>query len=168
MTRIESFLEGVESLLKWMCVALVIGLTLVVFLSVVFRYALSNPLEWVDEVVGFFILGLTYFGSAMACGRRSQIYVEVLESALKGSPRALLWARIITDGITMVALSLMVYVGFQLCLSCEAQKTEILMLSYFWVYMIMPVGVAFMLLMMLKRLIFEMRSDVHTESSAAH
>ena len=62
------------------------GAGVLVFSSVLFRYLFNNPLEWADEVVGFFILGLTYFGSAVACGRRSQIYVEILESALKKKP----------------------------------------------------------------------------------
>jgi hypothetical protein len=86
MNTFDAVLQRVEHSLKWICMALVIGLAVLVFSSVLFRYLLNNPLEWADEVVGFFILGLTYFGSAVACGRRSQIYVEILESALKKNP----------------------------------------------------------------------------------
>ena len=105
------FLDRVDHSLKWVCTALVIGLALLVFSSVLFRYLLNSPIEWADEVVGFFILGLTYFGSAVACSRRSQIYVEILESALKKAPGALRWVRIAVDTVVMIALVAMVFVG---------------------------------------------------------
>ncbi|MBI5581876.1 MAG: TRAP transporter small permease [Deltaproteobacteria bacterium] len=168
MTTLDRLLEELERVLKWICVALVVGLSVLVFLSVFLRYLFNSPLEWADEVVGFFILGLTYFGSAVACGRRSQIYVELLESFLKKKPGALRWVRVLTDGVVMIALVLMVLVGLQLCVDCRTQKTGILMLSYFWVYMIMPVGVAFMLLMMVKRLKFDLQRGFVTDNSAAH
>jgi TRAP-type C4-dicarboxylate transport system permease small subunit len=62
----------------------------------------------------------------------------------------------------------MVFVGFQLCVECRTQKTGILVLSYFWVYMIMPVGVGFMVLMMIKKLIEDLRKGLETNSSKAH
>jgi TRAP-type C4-dicarboxylate transport system permease small subunit len=168
MNTFDTILQRVEHSLKWICMALVIGLAVLVFSSVLFRYLLNNPLEWADEVVGFFILGLTYFGSAVACGRRSQIYVEILESALKKNPGALRWVRVIIDSIVMMTLILMVFVGFQLCVDCRTQKTGILVLSYFWVYMIMPVGVGFMVLMMIKKLVKDLRKGFEANTSKAH
>ena len=168
MKTFDILFKKVEHSLKWICMALVIGLAVLIFSSVLFRYLFNSPLEWADEMVGFFILGLTYFGSAVACGRRSQIYVELLESALKKSPGALRWVRVIIDGIVMITLMLMVFVGFQLCVDCRTQKTGILVVSYFWVYMIMPVGVGFMVLMMIKRLIQDLRKGLETNSSIAH
>jgi TRAP-type transport system small permease protein len=168
MHAFDLFFERVGHSLKWICTGLVVGLALLVFFSVLLRYLFNNPLEWADEVVGFFILGLTYFGSAVACGRRSQIYVEILETALKKNPGALRWVRVIIDGIVMIVLILMVFVGFQLCVDCKTQKTGILVLSYFWVYMIMPVGVGFMVLMMIKRLIQDLRKGIESNSSTAH
>lgn len=168
MAIIDGFLEGVERLLKQVCLFLVIGLSVLVFLSVFFRYLFNSPIDWADEVVGFFILGLTYIGSAVACGRRSQIYVEILESVLKKKPGALKWLRIVTDAVVMIVLTLMAYVGMQLCIDCRAQKTGILLLSYFWVYLIMPVGVSFMVLMMIKRLKTDVRKGFGAVSRAAH
>ena len=168
MAMIDGFLEEVEHFLKRMCLILVIGLSILVFTSVFLRYLFNSPLEWADEVVGFFILGLTYFGSAVACGRRSQIYVELLESSLKKKPGALKWLRIVTDAIVMIVLALMVFAGLQLCIDCRTQKTGILLLSYFWVYLIMPVGVAFMVLMMIKRLRMDMQKGFGADGRAAH
>jgi TRAP-type C4-dicarboxylate transport system permease small subunit len=167
MAITDSFLEGVERLLKRVCLVLVIGLSVLVFCSVFFRYLFNSPIEWADEVVGFFILGLTYFGSAVACSRRSQIYVEILESALKGKLGALRVIRIVTDTVTVITLALMVFVGFQLCIDSRAQKTGILLLSYFWVYLFMPVGASFMILMMIKRLRMDLRKGFCAEDPAA-
>ena len=50
----------------------------------------------------------------------------------------------------IVLKALMVFVGLQLCIDCRTQKTGILLLSYFWVYL-MCQRVAFMILMMIKR-----------------
>jgi TRAP-type C4-dicarboxylate transport system permease small subunit len=166
METFFSLLDRVERSLKWVCTALVIGLAALVFSSVMFRYLLNNPIDWADEVVGFFILGLTYFGSAVACSRRSQIYVELVESALKKKPGALRWVRISVDTVVMIALIAMMFVGLQLCIDCRTQKTGILVLSYFYVYLIMPIGVSFMILMMIKKLIQDTRRCVEPKNAA--
>ena len=83
--------------------ALVIGLGVLVFSSVMFRYFFNSPIEWADEVVGFFILGLTYCGSqwpgpqvADLCGD-SGISFEEETGALR-------WVRISVDTVVMVTL----------------------------------------------------------------
>jgi len=158
MKKSLAFLDGVERSLKWVCMGLVVGLTVLVFASVLCRYLLNAPIEWSDEVVGFFILALTYFGSAAACSRRSQIYVELLESTLKTHPAALRWVRLSVDLVVMLALAAMVAVGLQLCVDCQSQRTGILVLSYFYVYLIMPLGVTFMVLMIIRKLILDRRT----------
>jgi TRAP-type C4-dicarboxylate transport system permease small subunit len=163
-----SWLERIETGLKWLNMALVVGLTTLVFLAVLLRYALNYPLQWSDEVVGLLILALTYFGAALGSANKRHIYVEILESWLcRGHPGANRVVRVLTDLVTMAALGVMVGVGFHLALESQEQKTGILVLSYFWVYLVMPTGVALMVLMTLKRLLEDLQPAAVCPTPAA-
>ena len=104
----------------------------------------------------------------MACSRRSQIYVEIVESALRRNQGRCDGCESAVDTVVMIALVTMVFVGFHLCVDCRTQKTGILVLSYFYVYLIMPVGVSFMILMMIKKLIQDTRKGLEPKTVAAH
>ena len=156
MDTIMSALEKMEWLIKWLCVALVISLAALVFIYVIMRYFFNNPIVWYDEVVSMIIMGLTYFGSALASANRGHIYVEIVEDALiRKFPTLGRFWRALTDCVVFVFLLLVVWIGFQLAFESKDQITGVLLLSYFWIYLILPVGVICMLLMTAKSIIKE-------------
>jgi len=139
--------------LQWLCLGLVTGLTVMVFFKVFFRYVLNSPIVWSDEVIMMLMLCLTYFGAALAVNRGGHISVELLETILGGkASRAARILRRINDIVTVVLLAVVIFFGVKLSLYSRDQQTDILLLSYFWIYIILPIGLLIMIIMTAKKI----------------
>ena len=64
----------------------------VVFMSVIYRYFLHNPLQWSDEVAQILLVALTFLGGAAALGRGEHLGVTVLRSRLSERSQDILQA----------------------------------------------------------------------------
>lgn len=64
--------NGLERLLEIVCVALMVGLAVLVVVAVMFRTA-GSSLTWYDEVAAIMLAWLTYFGAALATLRRAHL-----------------------------------------------------------------------------------------------
>ena len=56
----------------------------VVFLNVIFRYFLSNPLQWGDEVAIAVLIAITFMGAALALYRSEHLGVRAFRNRLTG------------------------------------------------------------------------------------
>lgn len=75
----------------------------VVFIGVIFRYFLNNPLQWTNEVAISTLLAVTFLGGALALHRDEHIHVEALRSRLRGNvaacvDAAILWVVLLVSG----------------------------------------------------------------------
>lgn len=156
MKKLEDLFQLLVKSLSWLCFSLIIGLTVVVFFKVFFRYVLDNPIVWSDEVIMILMLCLTYFGAAFAAHRGSHINVDLMEVILKKKhPRSIKILRGFNDIITIVVLIIVLVYGVKLSIYSRDQQTDILLLSYFWIYIILPVGLLFMIIMTAKKMLEE-------------
>ena len=156
MKKIDTIYQFLVNFLQWLCLGLVIGLTVMVFFKVFFRYVLNNPIVWSDEIIMILMLCLTYFGAALAAYRGGHINVEILESMLGGKKsRGGRILRRINDIITVLLLTIVSYFGVKLSLYSRDQQTDILLLSYFWIYIVLPIGLFFMVVLIIKKIIDE-------------
>jgi hypothetical protein len=49
----------------------------VVFISVIYRYALHNPLDWAEELASALMVTLIFLGAASVLGRRKHVGIDV-------------------------------------------------------------------------------------------
>jgi tripartite ATP-independent transporter DctM subunit len=77
----ERVVAGVTAAL---CAVILAGGVGVVFLDVVFRYFLSDPLQWSDEVAIAVLIAITFLGGALALYRSEHLGVRSLRNALTG------------------------------------------------------------------------------------
>jgi tripartite ATP-independent transporter DctM subunit len=77
----ERLLAGLVSTL---CALILLGGVGVVFASVVFRYAVGDPLEWADEVAVAVLIAITFLGGALTLHRREHLGVLALRNRLDG------------------------------------------------------------------------------------
>ena len=149
----ERLFNLTSAIVRWMCLALLLGLTVIVFAKVLFRYLFNSPLIWSDEVIMLALLALTYFGAALAAESRSHISVEIAENILKRwNTQALKIYHLISDIFIIVILFIVIYFGVNISIYSRNQQTDILLFSYFWVYIVMPVGIVFMILLISRRI----------------
>ncbi|MEZ5931694.1 MAG: TRAP transporter small permease subunit [Alphaproteobacteria bacterium] len=74
-----------ERFLEIVCIALMVGLAVIVVVAVIYRTA-GSSLSWYDEVAAIMLAWLTYYGAALAALRRAHLGFPGLYAA---SPPAL-------------------------------------------------------------------------------
>ena len=57
-----------------------------------------------------------------------------------------------------VLLTVVMFFGVKLSLYSRDQQTDILLLSYFWIYIVLPIGLLFMILMIIKKIMEEWKA----------
>jgi TRAP-type transport system small permease protein len=72
MSAVRRVRQLVERLLEAVCIALMLGLAVVVVLAVIFRKA-GASLVWYDEIAAIMLAWLTYYGAALAALRRAHL-----------------------------------------------------------------------------------------------
>jgi TRAP-type C4-dicarboxylate transport system permease small subunit len=75
LARLDAAAEAVAA-------ALMGGLSLLVFVGVVYRYVLLSPLAWVEEVVRFCLVWVTFVGTYLAMRRGQHIAMELVHDHL--------------------------------------------------------------------------------------
>jgi TRAP-type C4-dicarboxylate transport system permease small subunit len=85
VSALRALRTGLERLLEAVCVALMVGLAVVVVVAVTYRKA-GHSLVWYDEIAAIMLAWLTYYGAALAALRRAHLGFPGLVNA---SPPAL-------------------------------------------------------------------------------
>jgi TRAP-type C4-dicarboxylate transport system permease small subunit len=85
-TRALRFLDRLTAALcrlgVWLAAALLLLSLSLVGYSVVMRYFMNRPIPWVDELVGYLLVGLVMLAAADALRRGEHIAVDLLSSRL--------------------------------------------------------------------------------------
>ena len=71
-------------LLKWLddklerniCIVLLTGMTLLIFIQVIMRYIFNNSLSWSEELARYFFIWLIYFGISYGAKIRKHLKIE--------------------------------------------------------------------------------------------
>ena len=137
MSRVRAILERS---LEIICIALMVGLAIVVVVAVVFRTA-GSSLTWYDEIAAIMLAWLSYYGAALAALRRAHLGFPGLYIA---SPPAL--------RIPMLVIGDVLFIGFFMTLAWYGWQVIVLLygdtlVSIPWVLVsftqsVIPIGCA--------------------------
>jgi C4-dicarboxylate transporter, DctQ subunit len=121
--------------------------------SVVMRYAFNRAPVWVDDVVGFMLVGVVMLGAAQVLRRGDHIGVDLLTSRLP--PRARRWADAWSAAAVLAASLILVVNGWrtamfarQLGIIAEG-RVEV---PVYWLQLLLPLGGLLMALVALEAL----------------
>ncbi len=147
MKNFVRFLFGFDDLLArgeaWALIGLVSVMTLIVFLQVIYRYILVEPLHWSEEMARYLFVWLSLLGAALAFQKRGHFGFEVLVQRF--SPRK---RRVLGVAIHLLAgflLSVLLVQGILLVEKTSSQESPAMGMAMGWAYACIPVGAALML-----------------------
>jgi TRAP-type C4-dicarboxylate transport system permease small subunit len=149
LSRAEQWQVHVEGLLIFLAFA---GLVGVMLLQVFFRFVLSSPLDFTEELSRIFMIWLVFIGGARALYTAEHFIVDVLVNNLPGPLRALVGYLI--DAVVVLFIGLIAWIGFRHSLFGARQIMPALGISASLQTIAMPIGFLMMLchaLMMLLR-----------------
>lgn len=123
---------------------LLFAMFIVVMLGVIFRYAMSSPAFWTDELSRYLMFYMVMLGSSIAIreGRHPS-----LRFVIENFPKKLLkvWELLIHI-IVLGVLVVILIKGWQMAIDSTIMKSPAMRIPFTWVYFGLPLGSAFMIL----------------------
>ena len=133
--------EGFDILIKWVIVALMITISMVMLSQVVIRYVFNYPLIWAEEAVRFAFVWLVFM-SAYAALKRGEVIA--MDYIIKRMPRTVATAMTLIARLAMIFfLSVALYSGYDMTMFVFQRGTPspAMGLPVWVVYLSLPVGV---------------------------
>lgn len=123
-------------------ISLVAVMTVVVFLQVVYRYVLMQPLHWSEELARYLFVWLSILGAALGLQKRGHFGLDVFFRMLPmGGKRVFGLLIPLLIGFVVVVILIQ---GITLVQKTILQESPAMGISMGWAYACLPVGAALM------------------------
>lgn len=137
---LASIKQGLERLLEWFLIIMMIALTVVVIVAVLYRIS-GDSLSWYDEVASVQLSWVTYYGAALAALKRRHIGFDSVLLSLPLSMR--MPAVLIAEALVIGFFVILAYTGMQVLEVLEGET----LVSLTWIPVqltqsVIPVGAA--------------------------
>lgn len=132
--RITAFVAG----------TILAGMTILVFLTVIYRYFLLAPISWGEEMARFLFIALSMLGAALAMKDRSHFTITILTDKFPAAVRA--WLEVIVALGASALLAVVIGKGWGLTLLNRNQISPALGVPMSVAYLPVPLGATLMLL----------------------
>ena len=144
LTRFDNLLAKAEAAVL---VTLVAVMTLVVFLQVVYRYVLIQPLYWSEELARYLFIWLSILGATLGLQKRGHFGLDFFYRMVPDQQRRFLQFLIdlLVGGVILVIL----IQGVKLVQATILQKSPAMEISMGWAYACLPVGAGLMVIHLL-------------------
>ena len=117
---------------------------LLVIAQVIFRYILSQPLPWSEELARYLMIWVACLAASEAYAKGNHVGVSLIIDALKPSLRKIMILAI--HLAVSILMGIIAYQGFVLSFLLRDQLSPALELPMTWPYMAVPVGAGLMLI----------------------
>lgn len=115
--------RGLEALLEWVVILLMIALTVVVIVAVIARIS-GNSFSWYDEVAAVQLAWITYYGAALAALKRRHIGFDTVLLLIPMPLR--MWAVAFAELVTIGFFALMTWAGMEVLWVLEGMTLDAL------------------------------------------
>jgi TRAP-type C4-dicarboxylate transport system permease small subunit len=117
-----------------------------VFLQVVFRYVLSRPLSWSEELARFLFAWSSMLGAAAGA---TGILAQGIDLLTKRFPKHLQRpVDVVARAATLIACSVLIIKGFELTRRVHEQTSSALGVRMSYVYAAVPAGILFLFIIL--------------------
>jgi len=144
LTRFDNLLAKGEG---WVLITLVVVMTVVVFLQVIYRYLLAQPLHWSEELARYLFVWISILGAALSVQRRGHFGMDFFFKMLPDKGRRyLIFLIYLLMGVVVLVILVQ---GIFLVQKTAAQQSPAMEISMGWAYASLPAGAALMALHLL-------------------
>ena len=140
-------LDAAESRLvrlnRWVVIALMAVMAVLVFANVVSRYLLNYSMIWVEELTRYMMVWVGFIGSGLVLRFGAHVAVDVFQDLLPARAAQTLRASIVV--ILATTFATMAWLGFRYVAFAWDQETPVLNWNFGIVYLAIPIGSLLML-----------------------
>jgi len=135
---LDRFERGFLWFNRWLLVALLAAMSLIVFCNVALRYLTTESLVWAEEVARHLMIWLTFLGSGLVLRNGGHIAIDNLQDVLpRAAARAL---RLVIVVALMAFFAAMIWFGAIYVSRTMLQTTSATQIPFGYVYAAMPAG----------------------------
>ena len=139
--RINDFICWLGKQLSWLLVA---AMTVVVLMQVFARYVLNNPLAWTEELAIFAMIWMTFLVTPIAYRTGGNVAIDVIRDLFKGRGQAFI--HLVLNLLVVLLLAILLRHSILYVERGMGSVVASLGIRSGLLYVIMPIGVAGMLL----------------------
>jgi TRAP-type C4-dicarboxylate transport system permease small subunit len=130
--------RGINSLVRWVIIILMLVMTVTVSLQIVFRYVFNVPLAWSEEAARFAFVWVSFFGASALMRVREHINVTVFRDRFP--PRVQAVAVFIASVCGLICVYLFLVGGIALTTNEWRQLAPAMEIPMGWVYIAIPIS----------------------------
>jgi TRAP-type C4-dicarboxylate transport system permease small subunit len=142
---IKTFNGGVAKAVNWLMVVLLSLMTLFIFMQVVYRYVLRQPLSWSEELSRYLFSAITLFGAVLLYRDHKHINMTLLKDLIKNKA-AKTAVDIFAVLLVLFFLGVVIRYGFPMSfkmLNLNSFSSSMIWLKMGYVYLLLPVSAVF-------------------------
>jgi len=115
----DPMVKVLQSLLEWMLIVLMVGLTAIVVIAVIYR-KFDASLSWYDEVASIALAWITYYGGALAVLKRKHIGFDSVLLAVPMPVR--MWLAYFAEAVFLAFFILLAWAGWEVLMVLEGDN----------------------------------------------
>ncbi len=146
-----AFAKIVEKIFRALAIFSMGFMLVLVFAQVITRYVFNYTPSYGEELARYLFVWVVFLSLPLVAKAGGHMAIETLTVRLKGAK--LKFCRIVADVFTMAFLLIMVVQGAKMVQLTDFQTSAALEIPMSWVYVVIPVGCAAMLLVVVGNLI---------------
>ncbi len=129
---------------EWVCMVLMVVLSIDLFLGVFSRYVLAMTFTWYDEIARGCFVWLTLLGAAVGVKRHAHFRLHIVVDRL--SPRLRQATVFLLPLVVIIFAGVLIQQGLVFLELGKFQQTPVMGLPKTWIYVAIPIGGALMIL----------------------
>ncbi|WP_051965400.1 TRAP transporter small permease [Thermanaerosceptrum fracticalcis] len=145
MRKIMGFISKLE---EYVAGVLMVAIVVVIFAQVVYRYVLSSPLSWSEELGRYLFVWISFLGASIAFKKGAHLGIDVFTSKL--SEKYQNYLAVIVNVLGIIFLAMIVKESAGLLERVVKQVSPAMRISMKWPYLALPVCTSLMLLHLLE------------------
>lgn len=131
-------ISAINNFVRLIIIAILSVTIVAVFLQVLFRFFLDQPLAWTEELARYLLVWITFLGSAYAMSVKAHIGTEYIQKFL--SPLMKNVVLILAALLSIFFFVVMVQQGYLLSVRSMTQTSPSLLVPMGYVYMVIPIS----------------------------
>ncbi|MFW6016573.1 MAG: TRAP transporter small permease [bacterium] len=143
LDKFYKFNNVLYNILKFIGITLLTIMTLVVFISVIYRYILLSPIRWSGEVSRILFIWISMIGATLALRKKSHAAVEIFLKKFPSKIQSIIY--VIVRILIVLTIILLIYYGYELTITAGRSVTPSLRISESYVFAAIPFSAIFMI-----------------------
>lgn len=131
-------ISKINDITRYIIIALLGVMVVAVFLQVLFRFFLDQPLAWTEELARYLLIWITFLGSAYAMAIKAHIGTEYIQKFLSPLMNKIILA--LAAVLSILFFIVMVHQGYLLSARSMTQTSPTLLVPMGYIYMVIPIS----------------------------